>query len=39
MVSSEDKILQIIKENSSKTALKNEAVYSYCETLLKKVTL
>lgn len=37
MVNSEDEILQIIKENSSKTALKNEAVYSYCETLLKEI--
>lgn len=37
MIKSEDKILQIIKENSSKTALKNEAVYAYCENLLKEI--
>lgn len=37
MVNSEEKILQIIKESSGKTALKNEAVRSYCEALLKKI--
>ena len=30
-------ILQIIKESSGKTALKNEAVYAYCENLLKEI--
>lgn len=37
MISSEDKILKIIKENSGKTALKNEAVYAYCKNLLKEI--
>lgn len=37
MVKTEDEILQIIRKNSSKTALKNEAVYVYCENLLKEI--
>lgn len=37
MVKTEDEILQIIRKNTSKTALKNKAVYNYCENLLKEI--
>ena len=37
MVKTEDEILQIIRENTSKTALKDKAVYNYCENLLKEI--